>query len=444
MTWKIQKTIDEINDMKNKFTQENIRPFFPWRLHFGEIFKENGGFDIVIGNPPYVWEKWNKDIFQPIVKSSLWEFYQRRMDLFYFFFHLWLNIWKKWAQIGFITTNYYITATGGTKLREDLKARSTIINMINFWELKIFESALGQHNLITMLQKGETEEIAKTIITNQKGFLGDKVLRDIINGTDKNTEYYSITQNEIYDNGYIKLSRGRIDNILDEVKVQGEGLGGKFGICNVNQWIVSSADKISNKHLIKYPNENYKKGDGVFVLTNQELEEKNIKSKYTRAFYKNSDIYKYNTQSKNILNIFYFKDLKKTHKIDDKNLKNHFKRYKQLLIDRLTVCRKNKFQWNIVSKWLDRGDYFLLFYPRKEQQFNLHKIVVPYRSKTNTFGYNEIPWYAASDVFFITSKDDSQIELKYILALLNSKLYYKRLYYRGKRKWENLELKSLK
>lgn len=33
--------------------QANIKPFFLWKLHFGEVFKEKGGFDVVIGNPPY-------------------------------------------------------------------------------------------------------------------------------------------------------------------------------------------------------------------------------------------------------------------------------------------------------------------------------------------------------------------------------------------------------
>jgi len=67
------------------------------------------------------------------------------------------------------------------------------------------------------------------------------------------------------------------------------------------------------------------------------------------------------------------------------------------------------------------------------------KIVAPQRSSRNTFGYNEIPWYASADVYFITQKDQS-VDLKYILALLNSKVYYLWLYHRGKRKGETLEL----
>ena len=67
------------------------------------------------------------------------------------------------------------------------------------------------------------------------------------------------------------------------------------------------------------------------------------------------------------------------------------------------------------------------------------KIIAPQRSPLNTFGYNEIPWYASADVYFITEKD-RELSLKYILSLLNSRLYYLWLYYRGKRKGETLEL----
>jgi len=77
--------------------------------------------------------------------------------------------------------------------------------------------------------------------------------------------------------------------------------------------------------------------------------------------------------------------------------------------------------------------------PKIAIDFKGPKIVAPQRSPRNTFGYNEIPWYASADVYFITEKDKS-ISLKYILALLNSSLYYLWLYHRGKRKGESLEL----
>ena len=77
--------------------------------------------------------------------------------------------------------------------------------------------------------------------------------------------------------------------------------------------------------------------------------------------------------------------------------------------------------------------------PKVTLKFNAPKIVAPQRSKTNTFGYNECEWYASADVYFITEAKP-EYQLKYILSLLNSKLYYVWLYNKGKRKGESLEL----
>jgi adenine-specific DNA-methyltransferase len=72
--------------------------------------------------------------------------------------------------------------------------------------------------------------------------------------------------------------------------------------------------------------------------------------------------------------------------------------------------------------------------------FTSPKIVAPQRSKLNTFGYNELSWYASADVYYITSTDESTLDLKYALGILNSKLYFLWLYLMGKRKGEALEL----
>src|SRR5438105_2248460 len=92
-----------------------------------------------------------------------------------------------------------------------------------------------------------------------------------------------------------------------------------------------------------------------------------------------------------------------------------------------------------LSKASKCGAWWALSSARKDFDFGTPKIVSPQRSYANTFGYNEIPWYASADVYFITSKKPS-VALKFVLALLNSKLYFVWLYFKGKRKGEMLEL----
>jgi adenine-specific DNA-methyltransferase len=142
-----------------------------------------------------------------------------------------------------------------------------------------------------------------------------------------------------------------------------------------------------------------------------------------KPFFKNSDIYRWITV--NIVDEYLLYIDRET-KIVEEKIKEHLKKYKRILDERREVR-------NGVINW------WQLQWPRDQSIFESPKIVAPQRSPRNTFGYNEIPWYASADVYFITQKDQS-ISLKYVLALLNSKLYYLWFYYRGKRKGENLEL----
>ena len=49
------------------------KPFILWQLDFARVFREKGGFDIVVGNPPYVGEKGNKEMFRPVAATTFGE-----------------------------------------------------------------------------------------------------------------------------------------------------------------------------------------------------------------------------------------------------------------------------------------------------------------------------------------------------------------------------------
>jgi hypothetical protein len=86
------------------------------------MFDVADGFDVVIGNPPYIGEKGNEIVFHKMIGSELYKrFYTRWMDYFYYFFHFGLDVLNENGILSYITTNYYFTSTGGVKLREDLK-----------------------------------------------------------------------------------------------------------------------------------------------------------------------------------------------------------------------------------------------------------------------------------------------------------------------------------
>jgi len=436
-SFKEQKKVKELNNLI-KLRHKNIKPFFIWMLEFSDVFKEKGGFDIVIGNPPYVGEKGNKEIFREIAKSNMSKYHQGKMDLFYFFFHLAIDLGKPNAMIAFITTNYFITATGANKLRADLKNRATIRKLINFNELRIFQTALGQHNMITIFSKGKDKNIkSQNLIVDKKGTADETSLRDILFQQSKDTKYFSINQNNLYDGeeNYIRISGtgngDPINKILSKISKDNNVLGTYF---SVHQGLKSNADSVTNSHLKKYDSlkiNGIKKGDGIFVLEeNDQLLEKlnEDERKFVKPLFKNSDIYKYFAQSDPK---YYVLFITKDHYLNDKvhpNLIEHFEKYKDVIKNRAEVEPNG----NIPLYALTR--------PRNPKMYISEKIIAPYKSRSNLFAFQKSDWYASGDVYFIVKKSNQSLDLKYLLGILNSKLYYLWLLKRGKRKGDLLEL----
>lgn len=433
----------DLAHLKKDVFQNVTYPDFIWMLDFAEVFAGKGGFDIVIANPPYIGEKGHKDLFSVIKEGCLGKFYQGKMDIYHFFFHLSINIALHNGIIAFITTNYYATATGGFKLRRDFHERTTILKLINFNELKIFESALGHHDMITVLKKGVKKDVvAKTCITKREGLANHEILSSIVNGSDEQTNYMQNEQKDIYDRDelYIRFyqsssneSKSNIDIVLNKMKDNGVSL---THVCNVNTGIMGGCDYINNKNM-RYCPENLvikndiQLDDGVFVLDRNNIRDNDVinklkGSKYLVPFYKNSDIYRYCTRAITTKSmIFTSSDYS-----EDKTgiIEQHLLKFKPILTEIRMINNENTSYY----KYLRRGT-------AHPQIFTNPKIIAPQRSPKNTFGYNEIHWYASADVYFITKKDKT-ILLKYVLALLNSKLFYVWLYYKGKRKGEMLEL----
>ena len=87
---------------------------FKWEEEFPEIFVE-GGFDVVIGNPPYVRQEKIKDI-KPYLKNN-YETYTGVADLYIYFFERGLKLLKEGGMFSFICSNKFTKANYGNNLR---------------------------------------------------------------------------------------------------------------------------------------------------------------------------------------------------------------------------------------------------------------------------------------------------------------------------------------
>ena len=424
------------------------------------------GFHIIIANPPYVGQKGNKEMFQEIKDSYFGKkFHQRRMDLFYFFFHIAIHYSLDKGIISFITTNYYPTATYSDKLREDLFKNTTPLIFVNFNELKIFPSAAGQHNMISIFQKNGTNDECKIIHVDQEGDATTNDLNKILASKSDTSRSFKKEISEIFEPNtlYLRLhsskeqsARGQVLNVLEKIKNVGVRLENYF---NVEQGIVSGADKISNYLLKKYPALEAQKNEGIYVLDNQEVDslnlEQGVRDKFIKRTYKNSDIDKWHFEKPDELNVIYIKS-EGAFPEYPKVIRDHLDRFKIILINRNIrrgnisideyedfVAGNKDVSYVMNASSMRRGNYYCLSYPRNgKNTFEKPKIVNSRRSKSNIFALENEGYYEQSDIVVTTLKEgiENPFSIYYLLGLLNSRLYYHWFYFFGKRKGENLEL----
>jgi len=148
----------------------NGRREFDFEVYFSEVFHQKGGFDIVIGNPPYI--QLQKPIdgrlkYADLYKNEGYELFDRTGDIYCLFFERGMKILKDNGHLVYITSNKWMRAGYGEKLRGFL-ARYNPKVLVDLGP-KAFESA-AVDTCIIVVQKSENEYRTKavTIVDGRK------------------------------------------------------------------------------------------------------------------------------------------------------------------------------------------------------------------------------------------------------------------------------------
>jgi hypothetical protein len=169
---------------------------FKWEEEFPEIMKE-GGFDIVIGNPPYIrnteLSKIEKEFF---VEKFICAYEQ--YDIFILFFEIGIKLLKNGGYLSFITSNKFIASEYGKKLRHLILNSCKIRNLLDLSHLRVFKDASTYPSLIG-LQKEFVERIR---IDNFVKFQKIERIEDI--GSDINAIKVKQSNFEGEDNKFLK------------------------------------------------------------------------------------------------------------------------------------------------------------------------------------------------------------------------------------------------
>ena len=412
------KKLEEIE----KGRKERRKPYFLWKLEFAKVFKENGGFDIVIGNPPYIGEGKNKDVFLPVQQTSFGKkYYIGKMDFWYFFTSLGIELLKENGTLSYIAPNNWLTTAGGKKMRNHIMKETIIKEFIDFGDYMVFENA-SQQTMVFLLEKNKEKNIIK--ICYSKILFNKEVLVDLekflLKNKSDNYVYYisNIDRKKYIEDSNIVFLNNIIDTITSKIKLQ-ENF--KFSADEITNGIHPHHAIVTKKMLEQLKN-NYKIGDGIFVLTDNEIKKLSLnenEKKLLKPLYESELLTKYTYKKDNHKYIIYtdssFKDISQMKEYPI--LKKHLDNFKEVITS-------------------DNKPYGL-HRARKEEFFIENKIVSLRKTSEPYFCYLDKPSYFMAE-FYILKTD--RINMKYLTGLLNSKLVAFWLRYMGKMQGSNYQI----
>ncbi|WP_026988880.1 Eco57I restriction-modification methylase domain-containing protein, partial [Fodinicurvata fenggangensis] len=123
---------------------------FTWETAFPSVFAE-GGFDVVLSNPPYVRMEHLKTL-KPYLEKR-YEVVSDRADLYCYFFERGLRLLKPGGRLGYISSNTFFKTASANPLREYVLRNATIEGVINFGDLQVFEG-VTTYPAILVLKNG--------------------------------------------------------------------------------------------------------------------------------------------------------------------------------------------------------------------------------------------------------------------------------------------------
>jgi len=387
--------------------------FFDWKLDFPEVLNErvteNIGFDIVIANPPYIKEYTNKEAFKHIKGRP---YYQGKMDIWYYFGSVGLDLLKEGGVQTFIAQNNWVTSSGASKLRNKILSESEILNFVDFNNYKVFKSA-GIQTMIFLLKKTPPEQSYKTYYSHlETEYIPDNFLSKYLVKSTESSNLYNkyylefIPQN--YKDSFITFNSPNIEYILNLIK---EGDKTYLKENEVAQGIVTPQDFL-NKSNAEYLGKGYSEGEGIFILKDEELKAlklTNHEKTLVKPFYSTKNLFRFFGNKINSEWIIYTTSDAEDWISNYPKIKQHLYRFKDI----------------ITSTYGPYG----LHRARDENFFKGEKILSLRKCEKPTFTYVNFDSYVLQTYFVIKT---SRINNKYLTAILNSKVVAFWLRNRGK------------
>jgi adenine-specific DNA-methyltransferase len=382
------------------------------RSTFFQVMQKEGGFDLVIGNPPYIKEYTHREAFDGLRSSP---YYQGKMDIWYLFACRGLDLLKpKRGRLALIATNNWTTNAGAKKLRQKIIRDARIEQLIDFADFKVFRDA-GIQTMILLAKKDPAPthysfdlrrlarkkpslESAKALLGADLGGMGEMRLVAPIE-REKLAAGQALTFAEADSRALLEKIEGA-RNFIFTAKEVGVGIDVHQDFLNARRH-----EKLARK---------LGAGHGIFNLTEaerQDLALNKAEKKLLKPFFTTAQLGRYWGNPQHNLWVIY----------TDSSFKSpdSMARYPKL------KAHLDQFKTVITS---DNKPYGL-HRARDEKFFVGEKIISARKCAQPTFTYTDFDCYV-SQTFNLIKTD--RVPLKYLTALLNSKLMRFWLRHQGK------------
>ena len=159
----------------NPYDQNAVSPFFDPEWMFGVT----DGFDIVIGNPPYIQLQNNGGELAKLYEHGGYATFARTGDIYCLFYERGWQMLKQGGHLCYITSNKWMRAGYGEKMRAFFAAQTNPMMLIDFAGVKIFESATVDTNIL-LFSKSRNQHKTICVVTNKQNKDSVKNLSDFV------------------------------------------------------------------------------------------------------------------------------------------------------------------------------------------------------------------------------------------------------------------------
>lgn len=341
---------------------------FDFQEEFPEVFAK-GGFDVVIGNPPYVEQKKIKDIKH--ILEEKYDTYNSMADLYCYFYELAVKMLKTGGVMGYITSNSWLNVDYGINIRKLLN-NYYIIEIEDHNGEKIFSDAQVETNIIILKKIERKNTDVKIVLTKE------------------NKTFYFNQEEFIEEKGFLFLDNN-LEKLRKRLDENGEPL--KNWKIKMNRGIVTGLDKAFIIEKEKYDE-----------LTKKDRKNKEIIVPLLRG--KNIGRYGVNYQDLYLINSHNgykqeHEDIPYVNVETFPGIKEHLDEFEPKLSER---SDKGQTAYNL------RNCAYVA-------EFEKEKLIWAKMTKTSKFTYDTKGYYISVTGFIMVGE-----KLKYLLAMLNSKL----------------------